>query len=72
MIPTDDEEKAIKALQRAINKFPKNLWLFTGRGGFEVLRLSEDERPVMNRYGGVDGDYIVGSIDGVYADGGDY
>lgn len=67
-----DEERAIAALQRLAERWPKSLWLFSASGDLTVMRCDDQgERPHV-RGGGVDQDYIVDTIYGIANDGGDW
>jgi len=67
---TDEEKKAIRSLKRLAKKWPKTLWLFTGNGGIDIMKM-KDGKAVYLENGAVDGDYNVDNID-IHADGGDY
>lgn len=67
---TPEEEKAIAALKRAAKTWPKSLWLFSADSILYVMR-KQDEEHMMTPNGGVDPDYILGTIR-IDADGGDW
>jgi len=67
---TKEEEKAIKSLQRVAAKWPNSLWLFSASGSLMVMK-NKDGGAAKTNSGGVDPDYIVGTID-IDNDGGDW
>ena len=69
---TEREEKAIKSLKRLAKKWPPTLWVFAGNGGLHILRTGKNGEVVLTESGAVNADYGVGSVEGIYADGGDY
>lgn len=73
---TDDEKRAIAALQRLAGKWPKSLWLYSASGSLNVMRRdSAGKRAVLDhgldQHGGVDPAYSVAVID-IPNDGGDW
>ena len=78
MIPfeelTPKEQKAIRQLRRVAKTWPASLWLFAGgsAGGVYVMKAGEDLKPVMAENGGVHPDYLIETIYGFHADGGDW
>jgi hypothetical protein len=67
---TREERLAIATLQRLAKRWPKSLWLYSGSGTLNVMRMDEDGREAM-RGEGVDSDYVVDEID-IRNDGGDW
>jgi hypothetical protein len=69
---TDDETKAIAALQRLSRWWPKTLWLYSASGSLNVMRCnSAGKHAVLDPCGGVDPAFSVGVID-IPNDGGDW
>jgi hypothetical protein len=69
---TTEEVKAISKLQNATKNFPTTLWLFVANGTIYVMKCNKDGDGLYNSGGGVDQKYIVDTITGVTADGGDW
>jgi hypothetical protein len=69
--PTSEEKKAIEALKKIADKWPKSLWLFSASGSLCVMRRGSNGEQVMKKNGGVDSDFIVDEID-IPNDGGDW
>lgn len=60
---TDDEERAIRSLERLAKRWPRSLGLFGASGTLEVRRTSDEN--------GGGARYCVATILGIHADGGD-
>ena len=69
---TEKEDKAIASLQRAANKMPKSLWLFSASGDLKVMKKLPNGKRAMTSNGDVDQEYIVDEIIGIENDGGDW
>lgn len=69
--PTPEELRAIRALKRLAKTWPKSLWLFSASGSLHVMRADLDGNHVHTRDGGIDGDYLLDTID-IPNDGGDW
>lgn len=67
---TQDEKRAIKALERLARGWPASLWLFSGSGSLCVM-LKRDGQRVMTANDGVDPDHCVATIK-IENDGGDW
>ena len=72
MIPTKQEQKVISSLVRIAKKWPKTLWLFSASGTLCVMRCGENGEQVETLGGGMDSDYVLGTIPGIPNDGGDW
>ncbi len=70
METTTREDRAIATLGNLSKRWPKNLWLYAADSQIYVMK-KKDGQHVMNYHGGVDQDYIVGTIY-IEADGGDW
>lgn len=68
---TKKEESAVNALRKVAKKWPKSLWLFSASGTLCVMKYKSDRTRGITRFGGVDQDYIVDTID-IANDGGDW
>ena len=68
---TEEEKKAMRVLKRAAKIWSDSLWLFTN-GTICIMRKGENGEHVTNRFGGMDQDYIVETIEGIGSDGGDW
>ena len=71
---TAAEVKAIKALKRVAQTWPKSLWLFSASGSLCVMKKKDGERVMCsdNRGGqAVDSAYVVDTIN-ILNDGGDW
>ena len=70
---TQEEQNAIRTLQRPAKRWPKSLWLFAASHDLWVMKLSPaSERYVVATHGGMDSDAIVAHIRGIHSDGGDW
>lgn len=68
---TKKELQAIARLQKAIDKMPDTLWLFN-TGTMCVMKKKEDGSLAYTKSGGVDQAYMIGSIDRIISEGGDW
>jgi hypothetical protein len=69
---TDEEKKAIRALNRVAKIWPKSLWLFSASGSLNVMRCDADgDHAYDDATCGVDQDYSIENID-IPNDGGDW
>lgn len=66
-----EEKKAINALKRLAEKWPKSLWLFSGSGILCVLKKAKGNNRAMNKNGGVCQEHVVETIN-IENDGGDW
>jgi hypothetical protein len=72
MYTTADELRAIKALKRVAQRWPKTLWLFAGDGyTVSILKVKDDGTRAMTPSGGTDPAYLVGRVN-IPNDGGDW
>jgi hypothetical protein len=69
--PTEEEKRAIAALQRIAKKWPKSLWLFSASGSLCVMRTLQGGEHATERHGEIDPDYHLATID-IPNDGGDW
>ncbi len=67
---TEKEQKIIKRLKNIAKIWPDTLWLFSASGSLCVMK-KKDGKVIINRFGGVDYDFIVDQID-IENDGGDW
>jgi hypothetical protein len=70
---TDEEEKAIKSINRLAKKWPETLWLFAGSstGSITIMKYKEDGSCAICSNDCVDPNFIVGSAS-IPNDGGDF
>ncbi len=61
---TLEEKKAIKKLRRALENWPKTIWLYVSDGTINIMSYDENGYSVETRYGGVDPDYVLDYISG--------
>jgi hypothetical protein len=69
--PTADELRAMRALRRLAKTWPKSLWLFSASGSLCVMRARQDGNHYITPDGGIDPDYVFGTIN-IPNDGGDW
>jgi len=69
---TSLEKRKIKQLKRLAKDWPPSLWLFSANGTLCVMRFGPDGGPALSATGGVDNNYCVVTIQGIYNDGGDW
>lgn len=68
---TDEEKRAINALQSVAKNWPKTLWLFSASGILCVMKKTPDGERAIAQFGGMDQSYIVDRIN-IENDGGDW
>lgn len=66
---TKAEEKAIERIQKAIKKLPKTLWLHGGK--VSVMKYKKGNIATTPN-GGIDGNYMIKSIEGIPSKEGDW
>lgn len=66
-----EEKKAIRALQKLADIWPKSLWLFSASGKLCVMQYDKDGERPESRNGGNDIDYLITDVD-IDNDGGDW
>lgn len=69
---TLEETKAIKSLQRLAKKWPKSLWLYSASGTLNVMKTNKKGEHAVVENGSIDPYYLVGHIQGISNDGGDW
>lgn len=68
---TADERRAIAALKRLANKWPKSLWIFSGSGS--IMKVGPNGEKMKTASDGIDPEFKVGSIPSrMHIDGGDW
>jgi hypothetical protein len=72
---TEEEKRAIKALERLEKIWPDSLWLYSASGTLWIMKKGHDKighfYPIYNKNGSVDSDYLIKSIN-IDNDGGDW
>ena len=68
---TDEEKKAIKALQCLAKIWPSSLWLFTVPGNVFIMKKQNGKR-LLAADGYFDRAGIIDSIQGIEIDGGEF
>lgn len=72
MEATKKEQDSIDSLEKLAKKWPKSIWLFCDGLSMKVMRCGKDgERVMKEKFGGVDPDYILTTVD-IPHDGGDW
>lgn len=66
---TNEEIKAVEALEKVFKKFPKTLWLFND-GTMSIMKYSKDGKAVYTKEGSVDQGYVVTVIHNLHSEGG--
>lgn len=68
---TEDEARAIKALQKLAKTWPDSLWLFSGSGSLCVMKKDGNGDRAMGGAGGYDPNAEVATVN-IENDGGDW
>lgn len=68
---TEDERKAIKALERICKIMPKTLWLFAASNTLNVMKVNDSGGRAMAPNGAYDPAYCIETIN-IPSDGGDW
>jgi hypothetical protein len=68
---TDEERRAIRALQRLAKRWPKSLTLFSWSGSLVVFHSADMTRLTSCYEGGEKSDLILDTVEGIPNDGGD-
>lgn len=69
---SEQERKAIIALQRAAKIWPDSLWLFSADGILHVMRKTDEGVHAVTNNGGMDPDFMIGVTIDIENDGGDW
>ena len=68
---TDQEKKAIRALQVVAKQWPSSLWLFSASGTLWIMKKNSKGQRVNREFGGYDERRVVGKFP-IENDGGDW
>jgi hypothetical protein len=65
------EKKAISALNRLQKIWPDTLWIFATGNSLSIMKKDESGNHAITRFGGIDPEYEIDSVD-IENDGGDW
>lgn len=66
-----EKDEWLKKMQHLLNECPKGHWLFCD-GNLHLMKYKQNRERAITESGGMDQNYIVGTLSGPEMDGGDW